>query len=102
MILFARPQGYARSRVQGIIGVPACVPDLAKDDNQGSGSCKSLTSYRCSSPEIAAFASDFFQDVRVLSDGERRSSLGLNQYLGRFQKEKLAQRERVRGGGGGF
>ena len=34
MILFARSQGHARCRVQGIIGVPACVPDLAKDDNQ--------------------------------------------------------------------
>jgi hypothetical protein len=34
MILFARSQGHARRQVQGIIGVPACVPIPAKDDDQ--------------------------------------------------------------------
>jgi hypothetical protein len=71
-------------------------------DLQGSGSCESPASYRYSSPKIAATAFDFFQDVRVLSDGGRRSSLGLDQYWGRFHKEKLAQKEFVRGSSGGF
>ena len=66
------------------------------------GSCEIPASYRYSSPKIAIIASDSIQDVRVLSDGGRRPSLRLNHYLRRFQKEKLAQRERVRGGGGGF
>jgi hypothetical protein len=34
MILFARFQRHARCRVQGIIGVLACVLILAKDDDK--------------------------------------------------------------------